>query len=255
MNAKKVLLCIGVVALLGTTAARAWAQQDPVTRDQWNQLKDEVAQLRQRVDRLAENAKNNTAQIGQLSSNLTSMSDEINQQLTKQQQILQSLVDLTERLDSVQQSIAATDPQGQAFLRLDSIMDKSTAGREQVRRAVDRSLRKEGTLTIHNKMGTDQDVLVNGVQYRVMAGGTLTLNVAVGNVSTRLPGQEIVNWAISPPSYAQSIDIVPKHQTWRPASATPATTTVMAPVVEMPVTVAPAVTIDPLTGLPLYFYP
>ena len=260
MNTRTFLLCIGMVTLSGAMTPVALGEDDSVGRADLEALKADVEKLRGDVNGLVDHSRNTTAQIEQLSSNLTSMSDEINQQLTKQMEIIKSLSDNTARIDALQQSIAATDTEGQAFLRLDSIMDKSVAGREQVQSAVNRSLKKEGTLTINNKMGADQDLLVNGAQHRILAGGTLTLNVGVGTITTRLPGQEIVNWAISPPGYSQSIDILPKHETWRPVSSAPLTTTFMAPIVETPVVetpvyVSPPVYVDPLPVLPFFFYP
>jgi len=250
-----------MVLLAAAMAPVVRSEDGTIGRSQFDALKTQVAALRQQVDSLVEHTQNNTTQIAQLSSNLTSMTNEINDQLTKQAQIIKSLSGNTARIDALQKSIAATDTDGHAFIRLDSIMDTSTTGREQVQRAVNRSLRKQGTVAIHNKMGADQDLLVNGVQYHILAGGTLNLDVAAGTVTTRLPGQDIVNWTISPPGYSQSIDIVPKHRTLRPVSSSPVTTTVMmapmveTPIAETPLYVAPPVYMDPLPVAPLFFYP
>ena len=128
--------------------------------------------------------------------------------------VAQTFVGLNEQ-DSLQQAIldqiTATDDNGEVYLTLNSIMKKSATAREEVREAVERSIRQQGTLSIENEMGTVQDILVNRVQYHVHAGATLNLTVPVGTVSTQLPGQRIVNWTIGVPNYRQSISIKPRY--------------------------------------------
>ena len=144
---------------------------------------------------------NNASQIGDLIELLKKTRDDLTDDLNNQHNQQQDILD----------KIATTDDNGEIYLTLNSIMKKSATAREEVREAVERSIRQQGTLSIENKMGTAQDILVNRVQYRVHAGATLNLTVPVGTVSTQLPGQRIVNWTIGVPNYLQSISINPRY--------------------------------------------
>ena len=167
-------------------------------------LEGDMASVKTLVNENAIQIGNNTSQIG---NNITQIGDltelvgqfrvTSNDQYTQHQEILDK--------------ITASDDNGEVYLTLNSIMKKSATAREEVREAVERSIRRQGTLSIENKMGTVQDILVNRVQYHVHAGATLNLTVPVGTVSTQLPGQRIVNWTIGVPNYRQSISIKPRY--------------------------------------------
>ncbi|MCH8841208.1 MAG: methyl-accepting chemotaxis protein [Planctomycetes bacterium] len=172
---------------------------------------DELADLAKRVAALEGDFKSldavvndNASQIGKLTELLGQAVGELTDQGNRQREIIDQ--------------ITATDDNGEVYLTLNSIMNKSTKAREEVREAVERSIRKQGTLSIENKMGTVQDILVNRVQYHVHAGATLNLTVPVGTVSTQLPGQKIVNWTIGVPNYRQSISIKPRYTAARVSS-------------------------------------
>ncbi len=162
---------------------------------------DELEDLAKKVAALEEEVTDNAGQIGKLTElveqAVSKLTDELTDQANRQREILDQ--------------ITATDDNGDVYLTLNSIMNKSTKAREEVREAVERSIRQQGTLSIENKMGTVQDILVNRVQYHVHAGATLNLTVPVGTVSTQLPGQRIVNWTIGVPNYRQSISIKPRY--------------------------------------------
>ena len=158
---------------------------------------DELADLAKRVAALEEEVTDNGGLIRELTELVAQTFVGLNEQHSTQQDILDK--------------ITATDDNGEVYLTLNSIMQKSTKAREEVREAVERSIRQQGTLSIENKMGTVQDILVNRVQYHVHAGATLNLTVPVGTVSTQLPGQRIVNWTIGVPNYRQSISIKPRY--------------------------------------------
>ena len=169
----------------------------PTQADELEDLAKRVAALEGDFKSLDAVVNDNASQIGKLT-----------------ELVAQTFVGLNEQ-DSLQQAIldqiTATDDNGDVYLTLNSIMKKSATAREEVREAVERSIRKQGTLSIENKMGTVQDILVNRVQYHVHAGATLNLTVPVGTVSTQLPGQRIVNWTIGVPNYRQSIRIKPRY--------------------------------------------
>jgi hypothetical protein len=169
----------------------------PTQAQQLGDLAKRVAALEEDFKSLDAVVNDNASQIGKLT-----------------ELVAQTFVGLNEQ-DSLQQAIldqiTATDDNGEVYLTLNSIMKKSATAREEVREAVERSIRQQGTLSIENKMGTVQDILVNRVQYHVHAGATLNLTVPVGTVSTQLPGQRIVNWTIGVPNYRQSISIKPRY--------------------------------------------
>lgn len=112
-------------------------------------------------------------------------------------------------------SIAGWDESQQPYLRLDNIM-AHPQGREAIGAAVNASLQQQGTLTINNRTLVEQQLLINRVLYRIPAGQSVRLEVPVGTVSTQLPGEGIVNWAITAPSYYQDVDIVEQETTRQP---------------------------------------
>ncbi len=168
-------------------------------------LAKRVAALEGDVKSIQSIVSDNAIQIGNLTEQIGLAVGELTDQGNRQREILDQ--------------ITATDDNGDVYLTLNSIMTKSAAAREEVRDAVERSIRRQGTLSIENQMGTVQDILVNRVQYHVHAGATLNLTVPVGTVSTQLPGQRIVNWTIGVPNYRQSISIKPRYTAARVPSS------------------------------------
>ena len=160
-------------------------------------LEEDVKSIQSDVKAIQLLVSDNAIQIGDLTEQVGLALVTSNNQYTQHQEILDK--------------ITASDDNGEVYLTLNSIMKKSATAREEVREAVERSIRRQGTLSIENKMGTVQDILVNRVQYHVHAGATLNLTVPVGTVSTQLPGQRIVNWTIGVPNYRQSISIKPRY--------------------------------------------
>jgi len=165
---------------------------------------DELADLTARVaalegdfSSLESKINDNASQIGKLSELVTDAFGKLADQDAKQQTILDQ--------------ISSTDENGEIYITLNSIMKKSAAARQEVRNAVEQSIRSQGTLTIVNEMGTAQDIIVNRIQQHVHAGATLNLTVPVGTVSTQLPGQDVVNWTIGVPNYRQSVSIKPRR--------------------------------------------
>ena len=78
------------------------------------------------------------------------------------------------------------------------------------------TMRQNGTLQIHNKMGRDQQIYVNGTLYQVPAGSNTEVTVPVGTVTTQLLGYGNSNWTVGAPDYRTSIDIVPQQTVFRP---------------------------------------
>ena len=131
--------------------------------------------------------------------------------------------------------------------------------RQDMRRAVHGSMRRQGTLEIRNKTAVGHTILVNNSQQVYLGPGETRVvqNVPVGTVSTELLGYERPrNWTLGPPSYEQRIDITPTSPTRvvvaRPVPAHPPLRTVYSPViVDRPVVVDPWVVVDP----PIVFGP
>lgn len=174
-----------------------------------------------RADELADLAKRVAALEGDMASVKTLVNKNASQIGDLTELVGQAVVTSNEQYSlhqDILDQITASDDSGEVYLTLNNIMKKSAKAREEVREAVERSIRKQGTLSIENKMGTVQDILVNRVQYHVHAGATLNLTVPVGTVSTQLPGQRIVNWTIGVPNYRQSISIKPRYTAARVSS-------------------------------------
>ena len=171
----------------------------PTQADELADLTKRVAALEGDFNALESKINDNASQISRLSELVGDAFSKLTDQDAKQQSILDA--------------ISATDENGEIYITLNSIMKKSATARHEVQRAVEQSIRSEGTLSIVNEMGTSQDIIVNHIQHHVHAGATLNLTVPVGTVSTQLPGQDIVNWTIGVPNYRQSVSIKPRRYT------------------------------------------
>ncbi len=196
MNGIMFRVCV-VLTLLSRVMLPTQAQQLGDLAKRVAALEGDVKSIQSDVKAIQLLVSDNAIQIGDLTEQVGLALVTSNNQYTQHQEILDK--------------ITASDDNGEVYLTLNSIMKKSATAREEVREAVERSIRRQGTLSIENKMGTVQDILVNRVQYHVHAGATLNLTVPVGTVSTQLPGQRIVNWTIGVPNYRQSISIKPRY--------------------------------------------
>jgi len=229
----KTALCTVIVLWMVVPARGQAPDLDERVRDlesKTQELQRQMSTLTDHVTSVTELVRNNKTELVQNRDKLGELTSKINAQLDEQRQILEA--------------ISARDSTGSYFLRLDNIMSSSTVGREQLSRAVEESLRRSGTFKIENQMGYDQHILVNRVQYRVLAGGTLNLDVPIGTVTTQLPGQKIVNWTITAPDYNETIQIIPTHTTYRPV-APPASPIDVAP---------PAYVVPPWNVSPSWYY-
>jgi len=179
---------------------------------------DELADLTQRVAALEGDVQAITSAIKDNASQITDLSDLVKNAFIK-------LSDQDAKQQTILDAISATDENGEIYLPLNSIMNKSATARHEVRNAVEQSIRSQGTLTIINEMGTAQDVIVNHIQHHVHAGATLNITVPVGTVTTQLPGQDIENWTIGVPNYKQSVSIKPRYTAARPSYDLPGSAT------------------------------
>jgi hypothetical protein len=160
------------------------------------ELAEEVRLLKEQVAKLTGNLTETMTQVGDLKKEQSLLSDQINEEIVKQRQILEA--------------ISGIDSVGQRIPRISAIMDESEDFREDVRDAVHKSLQTHGDLSVTNKTGSYQSIFINRKEYGVSAGQTLTFKVPVGTVTTKLNGERLMNWTIGAPNYKESIDIVPK---------------------------------------------
>ena len=88
--------------------------------------------------------------------------------------------------------------------------DEANAFREEMESVVNRSIRKESTLEITNETLVTKQITINENRtYDLRPGETWKVkDVPTGNVTTRLAGQQSVNWAIGPPRYSLKLRII-----------------------------------------------
>jgi hypothetical protein len=83
---------------------------------------------------------------------------------------------------------------------------------EEMRQVVNSSIDGESFLMITNKTQVSQAITVNnGTTYTLVPEESRSIRVPTGNASTRLPGQDPVNWAVGPPTYGQELQIVSRR--------------------------------------------
>lgn len=196
------------------------------------QLDQQVQQLRAEIEVVAEKQAEMLERLNDLATTQRELADMQREQALQQQEVLSS--------------ITQKDSSGTDVLRLNAAMQKSDEFRREMQKAVHGSLNKTGEVLIQNKMATEQRITVNQKEYVIGAGETLKLEVPVGTVTTQLPGQELMNWSVTPPEYKQTIDIVPESQSrvtaFRPSEPSAPVTTYYAPDVDVPVYTPPVET-------------
>ncbi len=223
----RIVAACGCLALLTSAAALAQdaktseAKAPPPKVKTLEELTRDVQGLQQQLAAISANLTNlakavgdnvqetgqNQRAIEQNAENIARITDVIQTELSKQQRILEA--------------ISQKDSAGHDVLRLSAIMEQSGEFRGDMRKAVQQSLETHGDFSIHNRMATVQQVVVNQRPYRLNPDEILTLKVPVGTVTAQLPGQALTNWTVSAPSYSQRVEIVPDVNTrtvYRPVS-------------------------------------
>lgn len=87
----------------------------------------------------------------------------------------------------------------------------SQSARQEFDRALKSSTPRKGKFTVHNRMNTDQRIVINGYQKYIVAGARDEFEVNTGTVTTQLPGQQPMNWVVGLPNYTHSIEIKPTY--------------------------------------------
>lgn len=92
-------------------------------------------------------------------------------------------------------------------------MERSPAFRQEMADVVHQTMPQQGTIRVNNQMGVLCQIRVNNqTTYDVPPFQSVDIRVAVGTVTTELVGYEQPKtWSISPPNYAQVINITPRQ--------------------------------------------
>jgi hypothetical protein len=191
-------------------------------------LEQKLDRLAGLVEKLTQGVTEQGNQIGELKSDFNTIETRIREQLTAHEQILK---------DISRQDGSRYVPQ------LNAAMDASDTFRQDMEKAVNRSLRPTGMLHITNKTISHQWIFVNRMEHMLRSGEQIALEVPVGTVTTQLPGQELVNWPLTAPNYTESIDIVPAETPVRTAGL---------PAVNVQRPLLPMETTPVYSGLPTY---
>lgn len=192
---------------------------DRITRAEFQALQDQV--------------KANTDLIDSVDDRLASMRED-NKEL---------LAQVFEQNNQQSELLAAISTQGAAgnpIPNLRAIMNDSQ-GRQTLEGAVHEVMRRQGTVTIENRMPQGYSITLNRQPHYVASGEIKTFSgVPVGNVTTELVGyEEPKHWALTPPAYDLKIVIAPRQSQVVRRVASPVGTVyqVADPVVYTPVQV------------------
>jgi hypothetical protein len=66
----------------------------------------------------------------------------------------------------------------------------------------------EGKLTVENHTDSDRQIWINGISYWIWAGNKLTVPVPVGEVTTKVAGEEAKTWEVAQANEEVRIEIV-----------------------------------------------
>jgi len=161
------------------------------------ELQAAVPQLQQTVAAHTSLIQNQTAIAGDLAKQISENREQIASNVGNLESIL-------EQQQRILNSISRQDSQGQFLPRLDANMANPEFA-EEFRAAIKKAQPTTGALVIRNTLPYDQAIIVNGEQYTVVSQAYLTIRLPVGNVETRIPGGQNVNWFIGAPEFTQRI--------------------------------------------------
>jgi hypothetical protein len=256
----------GLVLLIAGVAS---AQTDAKSAEQ---LTKDVQELQQKLTNtaanlqiLAEQVAKNTDAGTKNSQDITQLTNAINAELKLQRALfskmdgfIQQQQEQLDRQQATLDAIVRKDSAGRDVLQLSANMDQSNEFREEVRKVVHEALDTHGELTIWNRMGDPQQVLVNQKPYDIAADEMLTLTVPVGTVTAQLPGQPITNWTLGAPNYHQKIEIVPESDNVPTKVARPISDPPSSALVPLPVRIVPlpstAIDLSPPRPLEMPYY-
>ena len=156
-------------------------------------IKSQLAGVSSNVTKTLDVVNENASQVQDLKIQVNALTDRINEELRKQQQILDA--------------ISERDTTGRYVPRLVAAMESDTF-RKDMENAVHRSIRTQGDFEVTNKTNNYTRILVNRIELGINPGEKHKLKVPVGTVTTQLPGREKETWTITAPNYWEGIEIV-----------------------------------------------
>ncbi len=175
----------GTLPLTGPERASN-AQRDPETPLdlQLDQLFQAVQQLQARMTQIQEDNQRLLAAWG-----ITATSPAAAEQVTS----------LDSRLERLQQAVSRLENQSGQLQQ--SIDEKVVALRP--------AAPTHGRLIVENNTDSDQEVWVNGTAHRIWAGSQVTVDVPIGEVTTKAGDEEPRTWRIDAPDYTERLELVP----------------------------------------------
>ncbi len=175
----------GTVPLTGPERASTTQLEPETPLDlQLDQLFQAVQQLQARMTQIQEDNQRLLATLG-----TTSVSLPAAEQVTS----------LDNRLERLQQAVSRLEDQSGQLQQ--SIDEKVVALRP--------AAPSHGQLIVENNTDSDQEVWVNGTAHRIWAGSQVTVDVPIGEITTKAGDEEPRTWRIDAPDYTERLELVP----------------------------------------------
>ncbi len=127
---------------------------------------------------------------------------------TVQQEMMATLKDIQK---SLQQQTPDGEGEGERITTFRPLIENADL-RQQLAKAIQSEMPTQGIFHVENTTELDRTIEINQTEFVIPAKKARSFRVAVGTVTTQLPGEPMMTWAISAPSYDQRIQIVPKAQ-------------------------------------------
>ncbi len=172
------------------TDADAGPELTPPAVDRMSQLLDAVEQLHARVDELQNQNKQILAALG--------VDDQQPAPPPPAGSLAEKVLDLQEAVEL----LAANDEALRQAIADETITMKPALP----------SLANQGKLTVENNTDSDRQMWINGTSYWIWAGSKLTVQVPVGEVTTKVTGEDARTWTIGEPNFEERIEIVRRSQ-------------------------------------------
>lgn len=214
---------LGLFVLIAISPTVGSAQEkwnDTTLDEKFGELAEEFDQLESQ-DRVLSKTQLELSTIQkELREKQIEMADNFTDLMSSVQQMREETAELKDRLqqtldehERILGAISTTDSNSQQpILGLKKNME-SEEFRNELDKAVHKTIRTHGEFTVSNKMSSPQQISINGRWYDLAAHGmpndARTFRVPVGTVTTRLPGKRLQNWTVGAPDYEDGADIVP----------------------------------------------
>ena len=200
---QSIVACFVLPVLLASNAS---AQTLEDLAKSVTELKESVAAITASVETLAGDMSELKApsktddppQPDGLRQNFKDLSDLVNENSAKQQEIMDSISVLSSS-DKYVPRISA------------NMSDPDFA--KDFRDAVSKTYPETATLLVTNKTDQKEELVVNGKQYSVMSGASRTFEVPIGYSTLRLEGEKPMRWYVGAPTFKDHIAIETEEET------------------------------------------